>query len=92
MTNPQIINPDSVVLNQLDGPWQELAMMILWKLNGDKPVNITAKDMESLLNHFNPGIPVLMVMGTADSLTFQVIDENKAQVLAEHEANQRGRA
>lgn len=90
--NPKILNPDSVVLGQLDGQWQKLAMMILWKFNKGEPVTITAHDMESMINAHAPGLPVLMTMGAIDGITFQVIDEKRASVLAKHDAQQRGTA
>lgn len=86
------INPDSVVLSQLQGHWQKMAMLILWKLNGRQPVKITAEDMMRFNAEFAPGIPCLYTHGHSDSIDFQIVDEERARALAVHDATMRGRA
>ena len=86
------LNPDSVILQQLDGQWQKIAMLLLLKLAGREKVRITHAEMESLTKQFAPGIPVLMTHGHFDSIDFQVIDEAAARRLADYDAQMRGTA
>lgn len=88
----KVLNPDSTVLNQLDGQWQKLAMFAVWKLNKYKPCIIKAADMESLMKEFHPNLPYLLVQGTPDGIILQVITEERAKALAKYDAKQRGTA
>lgn len=90
---PKVINPDSTVLQQVDGYWQKIATFLLHKLKGREAVRISTADMEATAADFAAaGGPVLLTIGQADGLVFQVIDHQAAEQLAAHDAQQRGRA
>lgn len=84
------INPDSVVLEQLDDQWQKMAMLLLWKLAGKQQVRVTAKDMEAMTSAFAPGMPIIFVYGQFDAFAFQLVDEDKAAGLAAYDATLKG--
>ncbi len=84
------INPDSTVLEQVDGHWQKLAMLILWKTSGRKAVKITAADMALCASEFAPGCPVIFTHGMSDALEFSIVTEDRARELAAHDATMRG--
>lgn len=86
------INPDSTILQQVDGQWQKLAMLILWKVAGDKPVRITAEDMARCQAEFAPGIPAIFTHGHSDSIEFSIVTEAEAARIAEHDKTMRGTA
>ena len=86
------INSESTVLRQLDGHWQRLALLILWKCKGRVRITITHKEIEQFAKEFAPGNAVLYTHGHKDSLEFQVINEDRAQALAEYDRQQRGHA
>lgn len=77
------INPDSVVLQQVDGQWQKLAALILWKCVGTGKVVITAEDMDAMAENFAPGMPCVFTHGKAESLEFSLVTEAEATRLAE---------
>lgn len=87
-----IINPDSVILQQVDGHWQKLAALIVWKCVGRGTVTITAEDIQGCAAAFAPGPPTLLTHGHADSIEFRLVDEAAAKRLAEHDRTLRGRA
>ena len=89
---PNILNPDSAILQQLDGQWQKVAALLLWKLAGVEKVTITCNDMEEMARQFHPGQPCIFTHGHQDSIDFQVLDEKAASRIAEFEATQRGSA
>ncbi len=86
------LTPDSTVMQQLEGKWQSLAMLLLYKLAGRERVVLTAEEIGACLAEFAPGTPVLFTHGQSDSLTFQVIDESAARLIAAHEATLKGTA
>ena len=81
------LNPENTMLQQADGQWAKFAMLILWKLNGSKKVTITADDMKSLREHFEPGIPYTLIHGHSDSIDFQIVTEDAAWAIAAHDAS-----
>lgn len=90
--NPTELNPDSVVLRQMDGQWQKFAMFLLFKLAGREQVRLHADDMRKCLDEFEPGMPVLYTHGHKDSIDFQVVDEAAAASLVAHDRTMRGHA
>lgn len=88
----QEINPDSTVLRQLDGYWQRVALLILWKCKGRVRITITEKEIAQFAKEFEPGNAVLLTQGQKDCLEFQVITEERARALAEYDRTQRGHA
>ncbi len=88
----KVLNPDSMVLQQVDGQWQKLAALIVWKLCGEKSVEITVADMQSIEKQFGAEGPVLLTHGHTESIEFRVITAERGRVLAEFEAKNRGHA
>lgn len=88
----EMLNPDSAVTQQLDGHWQKVAMMLLWKLAGREPVRLASEEIARFSAEFAPGIPVLATHGTWDAIEFRLVDEAAAQRLLEHERRMRGTA
>ncbi len=86
------INPESAMLGQMDGHWQKVAMLLLWKLTKGKAVKITAADIEQCSASFAPGVPVILTHGHHDSIEFSIVDQAAADRLAAHEATMRGSA
>lgn len=91
--NPKVLNPDSVILQQLDGHWQKIATMLLYKLVGrDKTVKLTNEDISAFSAAFAPGTPCLYTHGHVDSIDFTVIDQDAGRHIAAHDAAMAGRA
>ncbi len=88
----RVVNPDSAVLDQLEGHWQKLATLILWKTCGRKVLRITDADMDAFIAEFKPGEPVLFTHGRFDALEFSIVDQAAAERIAAHNATQRGNA
>jgi len=80
------VNQDSVILQQLDGQWQKMAMLLLWKLAGRKVVRITGEDMARCAKEFAPGAPVVFTHGMSDAIEFSIVDEERAKAFAEYDA------
>ena len=80
------INQDSVILQQLDGQWQKMCMLILWKTSGRQVVRVTAEDMAKCAKEFAPGSPVIFTHGMSDAIEFSIVDEKRAAALAEYDA------
>lgn len=79
------MNPDNATLQQLDGHWQKMAAIILWKLVGRAMVTVTAEDIDRFQTEFAPGMPVVFTHGHKDSIDFQIVDMETAERLAEHD-------
>lgn len=83
------INPDSLVLQQVDGQWQKIAAFILWKCAGTGKVVITAEDMAAMTENFAPGMPCIFTHGKAESFEFSLVTEAEATRLAEFDRQTR---
>lgn len=83
------LNPESVVLQQVDGQWQKLAALILWKCAGTGKVVITAEDMDAMTNNFAPGMPCVFTHGKAESFEFSLVTEAEATRLVEFDRQTR---
>lgn len=88
----KVINPDSLILQQLDGHWKKIAMLILYQCKGRERIKITNAEIARLSDEFAPGVPCLLSEGHSDSIVFQVVDEDSAHRLAAHDATLRGSA
>lgn len=84
---------DALILNQLDGQWQKFAAIILWKLNGNRQVRITAEDIDAFGQQFGAGgSPIIFTHGHKESIEFQIVSEEAAARIAAHDAKSRGTA
>ena len=87
------INPDSLMLRQSDGMWQRYCALLLWKLRGEKAVNINEADIREMTDTFTErGGVTVKVHGHINSITFQLIDAMQAHRLAIDEARKGGHA
>lgn len=89
MTN---LTPDSAVLQQVDGQWNKLAALILWKLAGREKVKVTHLDIARFNKEFAPSMPVLLTHGHSDSIDFQIVDTETAVRLADYDKTMGGTA
>lgn len=86
------LNPGSMVMSQMEGHWQRIAILLLWKLNKGNVARITVEDIKSLNRKFAPNAPILFTHGTVDAMEFSLVTEGRAKVLAEHDKTQQGSA
>lgn len=86
------MTPESAVLSQLDGHWQKLAAMLLWKLKGREMVRLTSEDIARFQAEFLPFEPVIFTHGHVDSIDFQIVTQEQAERLAAHDKTMRGSA
>jgi hypothetical protein len=86
MTNAKI-NPDSVILNQLEGQWEKVCMVLLHKLSAGKPVRVTVQDFIDVRKLYEPDGPVLFTHGMHDSFELSVITHERAKELAAYGAS-----
>jgi hypothetical protein len=87
-----VLNPDSVILGQLEGQWQKLFVMLVWKLAREKGVTLTHKDMAAYQRDFEAGRAHFLTHGHFDSIEFKIVTAAEAQRLAAYDATQRGNA
>ena len=82
------------VLVQTGGQMEKLFTMVLWKLQGDKPVVLTEEDLKRFMTEFevdNGKAPQFMMHGTEDGLRFQVLSQVRAaKFVEEYKATGRG--
>jgi hypothetical protein len=91
--NPKIVNPESVVLQQVEGHWQKLAALILYKAVRLGTIKVTEEDMKAFQAEFpNLGGPCLLTHGHSDSLEFRIVSMADAARVAEHDQTIVGRA
>lgn len=82
---------DAMVLDQMEGKWQKMLTLIIWKLRGkDQVIRITVDDMLRFEKQFAPGMGTLFTRGTLDSFEFSVVDTATAEKIAAHAKNQSG--
>ena len=82
----------SPIGDQLQGQWQKMVIMLLWKFCGLEKVSVTQADMQALSTAFAPGFPVLFTQGVVDAIEFQLVDEAAALRIAEHQKTLSGTA
>lgn len=87
MTKPdngvEILNPGSTVLEQVEGHWQKLFSVMLFKLAKTEQVSLTAGDFDAFTNAFNGEMPVLLTQGTYDTLSMKIVPMSVAVQCAE---------
>lgn len=89
----KVFNPDSTVLQQVDGHWQKIAAFIVWKLvPKGQSVSITAEDLRLIEKEFGLEGPTLLTHGNFDSLEFKIVSREEAVRLAEYDRKMRGHA
>ena len=83
---------DALVLQQLEGQWKKIAMILLYKLKGRETVRLSLKDITAMTEAFAPSLPVMFVHGHHDGFDLQLVDIESANRIAAHEASMRGSA
>lgn len=81
-----------MILDQLNGQWEKLFMVLLYKVQRRGKVTLSPRDFEALGAAFPDSIPVLFTHGHSDSVDFQIVDEASAARIAEYAKTQRGSA
>lgn len=84
MSLPNALNPDSTILQQIDGQLDKLFAAVVHKAGGGKPIKITADDLQALAAQFN-GHPMLFTHGMSDGIEFSVVGLEEAKRLVEHD-------
>lgn len=88
----KVLNPDSKILQQSEGQWQKLLMLVVWKL-APQGVEITAEDMQKCMQeHAAGGGPALLTHGHENSIEYRVITFAEAERLAKLDGKPGGRA
>ncbi len=83
---PEIINADSAVLQQLEGQWQKMLTLVVWKL-ANNGIHITSEDMTKFA--VDPK-NILLTHGHYDSFEFKMVTREDAERLADHDKTQHG--
>lgn len=86
------INPDSVMLQQMDQQWAKFFQILLFKLKGREKVTITLQDIQAAVEAIEREGLTLLNHGRQDAIDFQLIDREAAMRLAEWDRQQRGTA
>lgn len=72
------------ILDQLDGQWQKIAAVLLFKLSRDTPVTLTLKDFEAFREWQAIVDQQFMTWGHYDSIELRFMKIAEAQRLSEH--------
>lgn len=72
----EILNPESTILQQVDGQWQKLLTLVVWKL-AKEGVTITHADMVQ----FAESKRYLLTHGHHDSIEFKLVTQAEAKQL-----------
>jgi len=83
MTGDNPAHDRALVLDQLEGQWQKIAAVLLWKLSKDKHVTIGTKDFADIQRATDAG-QVFMTWGHYDSFEFRWMDQKAAEKLSDH--------
>lgn len=69
---------------QLVPDWQQIALLVLWKLlpASEKTITITPQDFADLMAAYEPGVPVIFFRPTAESTTLGLLTQPEAEKLA----------
>lgn len=86
------LNPESTVLQQVDGHWQKLFAILLWKFAKRDVVVVKDTDIEAMAKEFAPCGPIVFTHGQVDGFRFSLVTEEKAKEIAAFDAMQRGTA
>lgn len=90
MKQPKIINPENTTLQLLDGHWQKICAMLVWKFAKDGTA-VTAAEIEQM-NRENPQGLTLLAHGHYDNIEFKLVSQADAMRMAAWDAQQKGRA
>lgn len=88
---PHALNPDSTIIQQVEGQLDKLFAAVVHKAGGGKPIKITADDLRELSEKFD-NFPVLFTHGMSDGIELSVVSAEQAKVIAAHDASLRAKA
>lgn len=75
--------PDANILDQVEGQWQKLCLLLLWKVKGREKVNVSHQDILDFQEVFkSEGGAALLTHGHRDSITYQCISQVEMHILA----------
>lgn len=74
------LNPNHRTLQSLDGQWQKLTALLLFKLTGGEAVEIGMEDIRAF-----PSERVLVCDGRADRILLRLVSEAEGQKLVQRE-------
>ncbi len=63
------------IFNEAANQWQQFAMMLLWKLKGQKKIMVSLKDVAQLRKAFAPGYPCIFLTMLPNGVEFQIVSE-----------------
>ena len=73
------MNPESEIIQQMEGQWQKLLMVIAWKA-GREGITIGDNDIIGCIAAFEAeGGPVLLTHGHKDSIQLRVVSRKEAE-------------
>lgn len=84
-------NPGATINAQLNGQWQQLMAVLVWKLAKDG-VTLTAAEIGEYAYLSQRGDAVLMTYGHTDSIELKTVSAEQARELATYDQSQVGRA
>lgn len=80
-----VMNPESTIMRQTEGYWQNLAAILLFKLSKTEEVKVTSDDIIGLKQS---GL-ALLTHGHHDSIGFKLVTHEEAARLAQYDAERR---
>lgn len=92
MSNVNVMNPDSAMMQQAEGQWQKFAALMVAKYladTGKKSLHVMAADIEQFHERDDN---VLCTHGHVDSIEFKLVTPSQAATLVAYEAGMRGNA
>lgn len=80
-----VMNPESTIMKQTEGYWQNLAALLLYKLSKTEEVKIFSDD----IIQFQQSGLALLTHGHHDSIGFKLVTHEEAARLAQYDAERR---
>lgn len=79
---PEVEKPSPV--QQLTPDWQQIALLLLWKLlpATEKVITLTPADFADMMAAYAPNLPVVSFKPAPDSLTLGLLTQAEAEALA----------
>lgn len=82
----KVINPDSAILQQMDGHWQKLCALLVWKL-ARQGVTLTHEEIKQCTSE---GELILLTHGHYDSIEFRLVTPAEAERIVAHDRTMHG--
>lgn len=85
-------DPRPFIFQQLDGQWQKLAAVMLWKFAKETPLILSTRDFEEFRAWMAVGDKQFLTWGHVDSIELRLIPRADAERLVAHVEAQGGGA